>query len=129
MMPSNSTETAAHEACDALAAKACIPCKGGVPPLRGKSLLPLIGQLGHGWHVVHEHHLLKRFHFHDFATALKFVNEVGAIAEREGHHPDLHLAWGKVEVTIWSHKIDGLTESDFVLAAKIEKVPGPTRLG
>lgn len=117
------TETVLSAECEALAAKSCIPCQGGIPALTGKKLLPLIGQLGHGWHVVHEHHLMKRFAFPDFVTALKFVNAVGEIAEQESHHPDLLLGWGKVEVSIWTHKIDGLTESDFVLAAKIEVLP------
>src|SRR5205814_522583 len=76
-----------------------------------------------GWQVVSEHHLVKQFAFPDFKTALDFVNKVGAIAEEEGHHPDLFLSWGKVEVKTWTHKIDGLTESDFILAAKIDKIP------
>jgi 4a-hydroxytetrahydrobiopterin dehydratase len=119
------SETAPSVECEALAAKSCIPCKGGVPALRGKALLPLISQLGQSWHVVHEHHLMKRFAFPDFVSALKFVNAIGEVAEREGHHPDILLGWGKVEVSIWTHKIDGLTESDFVLAAKIETLPRP----
>jgi 4a-hydroxytetrahydrobiopterin dehydratase len=104
-----------------LAKKECVPCKGGVPPLKGAALLTLQAQLGHGWEVVKEHHLEKKFAFPDFAAALDFTNKVGAIAEAEGHHPDIHLAWGKVRVVIWTHKIDGLTESDFVLAAKVEQ--------
>jgi 4a-hydroxytetrahydrobiopterin dehydratase len=76
-----------------------------------------------GWSVVEEHHLAKTFLFPDFRTALGFVNRVGAVAEQEGHHPDLHLSWGKVEATIWTHKINGLTESDFILAAKIDELP------
>jgi 4a-hydroxytetrahydrobiopterin dehydratase len=75
------------------------------------------------WGVVDGHHLDRVFNFPDFRTALAFVNRVGEIAEAEGHHPDLWLAWGKVEVKIWTHKIDGLTESDFVLAAKIDRLP------
>lgn len=111
------------DACDALAAKACIPCRGGVPPLQGAELDRLTEQLGHGWTVPDGRHLEKTFPFPDFAAALAFTNAIGAIAEAEGHHPDIHLAWGKVGVTLWTHKIDGLTESDFVLAAKIEKLP------
>jgi 4a-hydroxytetrahydrobiopterin dehydratase len=102
-----------------LAAKQCVPCRGGVPPLKGEELQKLLG-LVNGWHVVAEHHLSKTYLFSDFRTALDFVNRVGAIAEEQGHHPDLYLAWGKVEVKIWTHKIDGLTESDFILAAKID---------
>ena len=73
-----------------------------------------------GWKVVDGHHLWKSFAFPDFRTALDFVNRAGAVAEAEGHHPDLFLSWGKADVKIWTHKIDGLTESDFVLAAKID---------
>jgi 4a-hydroxytetrahydrobiopterin dehydratase len=101
-----------------LADKHCVPCRGGVAPLAGEALERLLVQVP-GWRVVDGHHLLKAFQFPDFRTALDFVNRAGGVAEEEGHHPDLYLAWGKVEVQIWTHKIDGLTESDFVLAAKI----------
>jgi 4a-hydroxytetrahydrobiopterin dehydratase len=103
-----------------LAEKQCVPCKGGVPPLKGEALTKLANQLGHHWRVVNEHHLEKEFTFSNFREALAFTNRVGEIAEAQSHHPDIYLAWGKVRVTIWTHKIDGLTESDFVLAAKIE---------
>jgi 4a-hydroxytetrahydrobiopterin dehydratase len=99
----------------------CVPCRGGVDPLNGGALEKLQAQVT-GWQVVEGHHLLKSFAFPDFLTALAFVNRAGALAEQEGHHPDLFLAWGKVDVKIWTHKIDGLTESDFVLAARIDKV-------
>ena len=105
-----------------LANKHCVPCRGGVPPLAGAALDDLKAQLA-GWEVVREHHLEKTYTFPDFQTALVFVNRAGAIAEQEGHHPDLHLSWGKVAVEIWTHKIDGLTESDFILAAKIDQIP------
>lgn len=104
-----------------LASKSCVPCKGGVPPLKGAALDPLKAALGGGWQVVNEHHLEKEYRFRNFREALAFTNRVGEIAEREGHHPDVFLAWGKVKLTIWTHKIDGLTESDFVLAAKAEQ--------
>lgn len=100
--------------------KVCVPCRGDVPPLEGEALEALKQQLP-GWDVVNHHHLHKLFKFADFKQALFFVNRVGAIAEEEGHHPDLLLAWGKVEVTTYTHKIDGLTESDFILAAKIDR--------
>ena len=110
------------ESCD-LAAGHCVPCRGGVPPLAAPEIARYLERLGpHGWHVVEEHHLEKEYTFPDFASALAFVNRVGALAEQEGHHPDVHLAWGKVRLTIWTHKIDGLTESDFVLAAKADVV-------
>jgi 4a-hydroxytetrahydrobiopterin dehydratase len=106
-----------------LAAKTCVPCRGGVPPLAGAELAALLAALGpNGWTVIDGHHLEKEYTFPDFVQALAFVNRVGALAESQGHHPDLHLAWGKVRITIWTHKIDGLTESDFVLAAKADEL-------
>ncbi|MCI0692748.1 4a-hydroxytetrahydrobiopterin dehydratase [candidate division KSB1 bacterium] len=104
-----------------LAEKTCVPCRGGVPPLKGEELHKLAQQV-EGWEVVNEHHVKKAFKFPDFRGALAFVNKVGELAEAQGHHPDIYLAWGKVEITIWTHKIDGLTESDFILAAKIDKL-------
>ncbi len=105
-----------------LSAKSCAPCQGGVPALKGDALKPLLRQLS-GWEVVNGHHLGKDFKFPDFVTALAFVNRVGEVAEAEGHHPDVHLTWGRVDLQIWTHKIDGLTESDFILAAKIDELP------
>ena len=105
-----------------LANEKCIPCRGGVPALKGEELAALARELGADWRVVDEHHLEKELAFPDFAQALAFTNKVGALAEEEGHHPDIYLAWGKVRVTIWMHKVDGLTRSDFVLAAKIERL-------
>ena len=104
-----------------LSEKHCVPCRGGVPALKGEELERLKQELP-TWQVVDDHHLLKTFTFPDFKTALAFVNRAGEIAEEEGHHPDLLLSWGKVEVKTWTHKIDGLTESDFILAAKIDKL-------
>jgi len=103
-----------------LATRSCVPCKGGVPPLKGNEIEPLLNQL-EGWSAVDEHHLVKTYKFPDFVRALKFVDRVGEIAEKEWHHPDLHLAWGTVRVEIWTHKINGLTESDFVFAAKTDQ--------
>jgi len=99
----------------------CVPCHGGVPPLKCDQLISYTEQLP-DWQIVEEHHITKSFVFPDFKTGLDFVNRVGAVAEEEGHHPDLCLAWGKVDVKIYTHKIRGLTESDFVLAAKIDQV-------
>ena len=104
-----------------LAEKHCVPCRGGVPALSGDALETMKAQLP-DWQVVDDHHLVRTFTFPDFKTALEFVNRAGAIAEEEGHHPDLLLSWGKVEVKIWTHKVDGLTESDFILAAKIGRL-------
>jgi 4a-hydroxytetrahydrobiopterin dehydratase len=105
-----------------LAEKNCVPCRGGVPPLSGAALEQLKSQVS-GWEVVNEHHLRKNYTFPDFLKALEFVNRAGAIAEQEGHHPDLYLSWGKVGVEVWTHKINGLTESDFILAAKLDGIP------
>jgi 4a-hydroxytetrahydrobiopterin dehydratase len=104
-----------------LADKHCVPCRGGVPPLKGEALRQMQAQVP-GWQVVEEHHLSKGYTFPDFLTALAFVNRVGTAAEAEGHHPDLYLGWGKVDVKMWTHKINGLTESDFILAAKIDRL-------
>jgi 4a-hydroxytetrahydrobiopterin dehydratase len=103
-----------------LAAKHCVPCKGGTPPLAGPELQRLHREVGTDWQVVKGHHLAKEYQFPDFAQALAFTNRVGAIAEAEGHHPNIFLTWGRVSLEIWTHSIDGLTESDFVLAAKAD---------
>lgn len=102
-----------------LANKECVPCKGGTPPLGKEDTSRLLKQVD-GW-AVDKGHLTKSIKFPDFVQALAFVNRIGGIAEDQGHHPDLYLAWGQVRVEIWTHKIDGLTESDFILAAKIDK--------
>ncbi|MBS1254694.1 MAG: putative pterin-4-alpha-carbinolamine dehydratase [Deltaproteobacteria bacterium] len=104
-----------------LAQKTCIPCKGGVPPLKGKELDDLLEQLSNEWQVIEEHHLEKEYSFRNFRHALDFTIKVGEMAEDQGHHPDIFLAWGKVRLTIWTHKIDGLTESDFIFAAKADQ--------
>jgi 4a-hydroxytetrahydrobiopterin dehydratase len=106
-----------------LAQKECVPCKGGVPPLKGDELAGLAGQLAAGWRVVNEHHLEREFKFPDFRQALAFTNLIGGLAESQNHHPDIYLAWGKVKLTLWTHKIDGLTESDFIFAAKVDALP------
>ena len=105
-----------------LAEKACVPCKGGVPPLEAGPVGELLAQLGDGWQAVENHHLTKTYRFKDFAQALAFVERVGAMAEEQWHHPDIYLAWGVVRIDIWTHKINGLTESDFVFAAKCDNL-------
>jgi 4a-hydroxytetrahydrobiopterin dehydratase len=106
-----------------LASKTCVPCRGGVPPLSMDVASRLMEQLD-GW-AFEQGHLTKSYAFSDFAGALEFVNRIGAISEAQGHHPDIYMTWGKVSVEIWTHKIDGLTESDFILAAKFDEVPVP----
>lgn len=105
-----------------LAERRCVPCRGGVPPLEGRELDDLLGHLDEGWTVVEGHHLEREYRFRNFAEALAFTNRVGEMAEDQQHHPDLYLAWGRVRVTVWTHKIDGLTESDFVFAARADRL-------
>lgn len=107
-----------------LSKKDCKPCKGGVPPLKGDELHALYAELGADWQLVEEHHLEKEYKFDGYPPAVAFTNAVADLAEEQNHHPDILLRWGKVKVTIWTHKIDGLTESDFVFAAKVEEVRG-----
>ena len=99
----------------------CIPCQGGVLALTPKEIKPLLKQV-RGWKVVQNHHLEKKFVFKNFKEALDFTNKISKIAEQENHHPDVYLAWGKVKLKLWTHKIKGLTESDFILAAKVDEV-------
>ena len=104
-----------------LAKKSCIPCRGGVPPLKGAQLEDLQDKLKNDWKIINEHHLEKEYSFKNFKEALDFTVKVGELAENQDHHPDIFLTWGKVKVTIWTHKIDGLTESDFIFAAKTDR--------
>ena len=105
-----------------LAAMECVPCKGGIPPFTREQIETYLSDLGNDWRVVDDHHLEKEYAFKNFREALDFTNRVGELAEELGHHPDIHLAWGKVRLTVWTHKIDGLHESDFVFAAKADRV-------
>ena len=107
---------------EALAQKQCVPCKGGTPSLKGDALKSYAAQVP-AWTIAHEHHLEREYKFSDFVTALAFVNRIGAIAEAEQHHPDIQLGWGRVGVKTYTHKVDGLTENDFILAAKIDALP------
>ena len=104
-----------------LASRQCVPCRGGVPPLAAEEIAKLKTQL-EGWEVVNEHHLRKEYKFEDFKETQAFVSQVGELAEEQWHHPDICYGWGRAEITIWTHKIDGLTESDFILAAKIDSI-------
>ena len=104
-----------------LAEQKCKPCASGTPPLSGKPLSDLATQLSAGWQVV-DGKLEKEFKFKNFREALDFTNQVGELAESEGHHPDIYLTWGQVKLTLWTHSAGGLTESDFVLAAKVDEL-------
>jgi 4a-hydroxytetrahydrobiopterin dehydratase len=106
----------------ALAEKHCVPCRGGVEPLKGEEIERRTAELDPNWRVVDEHHLEREFTFSDFREALDFVDRVGALAEEERHHPDIYLSYGKVKIDLWTHKIDGLHENDFILAAKIDQL-------
>lgn len=108
----------------ALADRSCVPCRGGVPPLQGPVLAELSARLGGGWNVVGDHQLEKTYRFHNFRQALDFVNTIGQIAEEQGHHPEIGLGWGRVAVTSWTHKAGGLTDNDFILAAKVDRAYG-----
>jgi len=104
-----------------LAQKTCIPCKDGVPPLKGEELKTLLEKLRNNWNLIEEHHSLICSASHHLNSYLDFTIKVGELAENQGHHPDIYLAWGKVRLTVWTHKIDGLTESDFIFAAKADQ--------
>lgn len=104
---------------ESLASKHCVPCHGGVPRLKAEEIGPLLAQL-EGWEAVEEHHLSKEYGFANFAAALAFVNRVGEVAEAEGHHPDIDFGWGYARIKIYTHAIGGLSESDFILAARID---------
>ena len=108
-----------------LSRQVCVACQGGIPPLNEQEIAVFMKKLEEetsGWEVVESHHLKKRWKFPDFKAALEFVNKIGALAEKQGHHPNICFSWGFVEITIWTHKIDGLHQSDFVLAAKIDQI-------
>ena len=104
-----------------LAEQKCIPCSGGVPPLANERAQALLRELDPGWSLNAQGHLERAYGFADFAQAMRFANKLAEVAESEGHHPDLHIAWGRCRVEIWTHKIGGLTESDFYLAAKADR--------
>jgi len=104
-----------------LSERRCVPCHGGVPRLRGAGAEQLLKEL-RGWELVEEHHLSKSFKFPNFAEALEFVNRAALVAEEEGHHPDINFGWGYAHFKIYTHAIGGLSESDFILAAKIDEI-------
>lgn len=104
-----------------LSQKSCVPCRGGIPPLTRPEFEPLLAELKN-WQVIDDKRLQKTYKLQDFAQSLDLANKMGAIAEEQGHHPDLLVRWGELTVDLWTHKIDGLTESDFILAAKIDQL-------
>lgn len=108
-----------------LADRKCTPCSGGVEPLKGPALHKLFEQLGNDWQLVEEHHIEREYRFKNFQQALDFVNSVGRMAEELGHHPDVYLTWGKVRLQLWTHKIKGLHDNDFIFAAKADNLYKP----
>ena len=107
-----------------LTERRCTPCRGGTPPLKGEAVKALMTELDKSWRVINDHHLEREFRFKDFKEALGFANSIGQLAEEENHHPEICLGWGRVKVTLFTHKIGGLSENDFILAAKIDQLPG-----
>ena len=110
------------ESLDNLSDMECIPCKGGVPPLSEEESSAFLSQIHDDWEVVENHHLTRTWSFPDFVSALEFTNQLGEICEQQNHHADFELGWGRIVSVIYTHKIDGLTESDFVLAAKFDTI-------
>lgn len=104
-----------------LAEKACVPCRGGTPPMDRQAAEQFLRELEDGWQLNADGHLERTYPFKNFRQAMVFANKVAEIAESEGHHPNLHVAWGRCRVEIWTHKIQGLTESDFYFAAKADR--------
>jgi 4a-hydroxytetrahydrobiopterin dehydratase len=107
---------------EGLAARSCVPCRGGIPPLSAEAAQGLLREAA-GWRLEQNAtRLERRFEFRDFVEAMKFVNRVADLAEREGHHPDFAIHWNKVDLTLWTHKIGGLHENDFIVAAKVNRL-------
>ena len=106
-----------------LSKKKCVPCEGGVDPYTPEAAQKMMDELDKDWMLIDNAHLLVReFHLKDFAEALALANKIGAIAEEEEHHPELTVGWGRVSVELTTHAIDGLSENDFILAAKIDEL-------
>lgn len=106
-----------------LSSKSCKDCRQATAPMGKTEVEKLRAKLQQDWNVINNHHLLRTFKFKNFKQALHFTNKVGELAESEGHHPDVLLKWGEVQITLYTHKVDGLTESDFIMAAKIDALP------
>ena len=106
-----------------LTKKKCVPCERGTKPFDKKEVEKYRGLLTADWKVSHDYKTIARsFKFKNFKEAMKFVNHVAAIAEKEGHHPDIYISYNKVDIELWTHAIDGLSDNDFILAAKVERL-------
>ncbi|NIR45857.1 MAG: 4a-hydroxytetrahydrobiopterin dehydratase [Gemmatimonadetes bacterium] len=107
-----------------LAQKKCEPCRGGIPPMEEKEAREYLKDAP-GWALADDaKRISKEFKFETFPGAIDFVNRVAEVAEDQGHHPDLHIHYNKVEAELWTHKIDGLHENDFIMAAKLDELAG-----
>jgi len=102
--------------------KKCVPCEGGIPPLKGEEITKFMGQLDPAWEVVNGKKIRREFQFKDFKQTMAFANNVADLAEDEGHHPDFRISYGKLIIELWTHKIGGLFDNDFILAAKIDRL-------
>lgn len=118
MSAKKASASTAKKTSTSLKKKKCVPCEGGVPKLTKKEIAKLLPQID-GWEV-RDDKIHKTWTFFDFVEAMEFVNAMAEIAEDEGHHPDFGVHFNRVDVTIWTHAIDGLSENDFILAAKID---------
>ena len=106
-----------------LAERECVACTSDDDPLKGDDLNRLYEKIDTDvWDVIDEHHLEGTYEFENFRDALEFTKEVGELAEEEWHHPDIHLSWGEVVIEMWTHKIDGLFETDFIMAARMDRI-------
>src|SRR3989344_7962667 len=103
-----------------LSDKKCVACEGGTPPLEAEKVKECMAELAGGWDIIDGKKIKKEFKFEDFKEAMAFVNKVAEIAESEGHHPDIHIFYNKVEIELWTHAVGGLSENDFIMAAKID---------
>ena len=124
-MSENDMESDSQNNTCMLSDRECVPCKGNVPPIKGETLQRYQNELAGDWKLIDEQRLEKEYKFKNFRQALDFTVRVGELAERVGHHPDIFLAWGQVKLVIWTHKIQGLSEADFVLAAKADRLERP----
>jgi 4a-hydroxytetrahydrobiopterin dehydratase len=107
---------------EGLAARQCIPCRGGVPPIPAERIEALRAGISSDWHVVDGHHLLREIPVKNFRQSLALANRIGDVAESQGHHPDLLVSWGKLTVTLFTHVIGGIHENDFIMAARIDEL-------
>jgi len=105
-----------------LSKRKCVPCEGGIPPLTEKEILNYLTVVNKGWITKDNKKVVRAFNFVNFKHTMEFANRVAEIADEEGHHPVMHVSYGTVEIEIWTHAIDGLSENDFILAAKIDKL-------